>query len=198
MVTLEFPLLVNVTFCELLLPVFTFPKLRLAGLATKRCVAAIPVPVRLIPSGELGALLTKEIEPVELVAAVGVKTALKLALLPGAMVNGVVNPVKLKPLPVTLAWETVRLALPLFDREKVWELLVAITTLLKAALVGVTVSCGCTPAPVSGMVRGELDALLTTDTLPVMLPVAVGANVALKEAVCPGAKVRGVVIPLAA
>ena len=63
MVTLEFPLLVKVTFSELLLPVFTLPKLRVVGLAARRCVAVTPVPLRLIPGGELGALLTKEMEP---------------------------------------------------------------------------------------------------------------------------------------
>ena len=119
MVTLEFPLLVSVTFRELLLPVFTLPKLRLVGLAARRCVATTPVPLRLIPSGELGALLTREIEPVELVAVAGVKTALKLARFPAAMVNGVVKPLRLKPVPVTLACEMVTLPLPPFVTVKV-------------------------------------------------------------------------------
>jgi len=118
-VTLEFPLLVNVTFCALLFPTFTFPKLKFVGLAARRCVAVTPVPLRLIPSGELGALLTREIEPLELVAAAGVKTVLKLARFPGAMIKGVVKPVALKPLPVTLACEMVTLALPPFVRVNV-------------------------------------------------------------------------------
>ena len=61
------------------------------------------MPLRLIPSGELGALLTKEIEPLELVAAVGENTALKVTWFPAAMVKGVVKPLRLKPAPVRLA-----------------------------------------------------------------------------------------------
>ena len=67
-------------------------------------------------------------------------------------------------------------ALPGFDRVNVCELLVPIMTLEKLALVGVTVNAGWTLVPLSEIVAGELEALLATKTLPVTLPVAVGAN----------------------
>jgi hypothetical protein len=181
-VTLEFPLLVKVTFSEPLLPTFTFPKLKLVGLAPKRCVAAAPVPLREMASGELGALLTSEIELVVLVAAVGVNTALNVDVFPAAISNGVVKPLRLNPVPATLACEIVTLALPGLDKVKVCELLVPMKTFPKPALAGVTAKPACTPVPLSEMVVGEALALFGTDTLPVTLPVDAGAKVTLNEA----------------
>ena len=79
-VTLEFPLFVSVAPSELFPPTFTFPKPRLVGFAPTRKVAATPVPLKEIASGELGALLTSETEPVTLPAELGVKTTLKVVL----------------------------------------------------------------------------------------------------------------------
>jgi hypothetical protein len=141
-VTFEFPVLVRLALSKLLLPKFTLPKLRLVGLAVSRKVAVTPVPLRAIVSGELGALLTSETVPVTLPAAPGVKATLNVALLPAAMVSGTVMPVGLKPLPDTVAWEMVTLAVPALDNLMVCELLVPVTTLPKLALVGVGASCG--------------------------------------------------------
>jgi hypothetical protein len=52
------------------------------------------------------------------------------------------------------------------------------------------------PEPESGMDNGEFVAVLATEMLPVNVPVPVGANTALKLAVCPGARVTGVARPL--
>ena len=46
------------------------------------------------------------------------------------------------------------------------------------------------------MVLGELGALLTSETLPDTLPVAVGANCTLKVLDCPAARVSGRVRPV--
>src|SRR5437879_13027467 len=46
------------------------------------------------------------------------------------------------------------------------------------------------------MVLGELGALLTSETPPDALPVAVGANCTLKVLDCPAVRVRGEVSPL--
>ena len=181
-VTFEFPLLVKVTFSEPLLPTFTFPKLKLVGFAPRRCVAVAPAPLKEIARGELGALLTSDIEPVVLVAAAGVNTALNLEVCPAAIVNGVAKPLRVKPLPVTFACEIVTLELPGLDKVKVCELLVPSTTLPKLAFDGVTAKPACTPAPFSEMVVGEALTLFVTDTLPVTLPVDVGAKVTRKEA----------------
>jgi hypothetical protein len=77
-----FPEFERVMFCEALLPTLTLPKVTLEGLAFSDAVAVVPVPVKEIVSGELGALLMREIDPETLPAEVGVKTALKAAELP--------------------------------------------------------------------------------------------------------------------
>ena len=102
-VTFAFPLFVRVALSELLLPIFTFPKLRIVGLAPSKNVAATPVPLKGIATGELGALLSSETEPVALPEVLGAKTALNVMLFPAAIVTGTVRPVMLKPGPETLA-----------------------------------------------------------------------------------------------
>ena len=52
------------------------------------------------------------------------------------------------------------------------------------------------PEPESGIEMGELVAVLTTDTLPVALPVTAGANRMLKLADCPTDNVTGNPRPL--
>src|SRR5215470_4197075 len=53
-----------------------------------------------------------------------------------------------------------------------------------------------TPVPVRGMVRVGLEALEVMVTVPVALLAAVGVNVTLKVALCPGVRVTGAVMPL--
>src|SRR5712692_1318169 len=49
--------------------------------------------------------------------------------------------------------------------------------------------------PLRAIVVGEFGALLTSETLPVMVPVLAGANTTLKVVFCPGARVRGRLSP---
>jgi len=102
-VRLEFPTLVSVVFSELVLPTFTFPKIKFAGFAPRRKVAAAPVPLREMANGEPGALVTSEIDPVTLPEEFGANTALNVVVLPGAIVTGITKPVMLKPVPDTTA-----------------------------------------------------------------------------------------------
>jgi len=102
-VTFEFPLFVSAALNELLLPTFTLPKLKLVGLAPSRKVGATPVPLREIASGEPGALLTSEMDPLAAPAAPGEKTVLNVTLVLAAIVSGTVRPVMLKPVPETFA-----------------------------------------------------------------------------------------------
>jgi hypothetical protein len=67
-----------------------------------------------IASGEFGALLTSEIEPVTFPAVPGANTTLNAVLWPGGIVIGSVSPDVLKPAPVTAALEIVTLAVPPF------------------------------------------------------------------------------------
>jgi hypothetical protein len=102
-VTFALPEFVSVTLNELVLPTFTFPKFKLVGFVPSRKVAATPVPLKEMASGDPGALLTSEIEPLTLPEVLGAKTALNVALFPAAIVAGTVRPVMLKPLPETIA-----------------------------------------------------------------------------------------------
>jgi hypothetical protein len=70
-------------------------------------------------------------------------------------------------------------------------------TFPKFSDTGLAVSCGCTPVPVVVITPGEFVALLTTDTVPLTAPTAVGANTTESTVVCPAANVIGVAIPFA-
>jgi len=141
-------------------------------------------------------LLTRVIAPVTLPAELGPKTALNVAPLPTAMVTGAVIPVVLKPTPVTVTEEIVTVALPLFVRLTVCELLVPVVTLLNAALDGVAFNCACIPVPLSAIAAGEPGALLTIEMLPVAAPAEVGVKIAENDALPPASIVIGMLMPL--
>lgn len=135
-----FPVLVTVTPSELLLPTNTLPKSKLPVLALNPGAEITPLPVAEIASGELGALLSSEMEPVTFPTELGANTTLKVVFCPGAMLIGTVSPEVLKPAPVTLALEIVTLAVPLFCSVIVCELLKPAATPGKLAVVGVAKS----------------------------------------------------------
>jgi len=141
MVTFEFPLFFRVVVSELLLPKFTLPNGKLVGVALSSAVEAVPVPLNAIASGEFGALLTSETDPLTAPAVVGANTTLKVVFPPAAIVFGKERPFVLKPVPVTLAAVIVKLAFPPFDSVTVCELLFPVITLPKLTLDGFAVSC---------------------------------------------------------
>jgi len=63
----------------------------------------LPVPLKVTASGEPGALLVRETDPDALPEAEGANETLKLVLVPGVMVSGVVKPVIANPAPETIA-----------------------------------------------------------------------------------------------
>jgi len=107
---LEVPVSLRVTACELLLPVVTEPNAMLAG--DTDMPASTPVPLRGIVSGEFAAVLTIDTLPETLPAAVGLKSALNVALLPAATVTPDDIPEMLNPVPEAETDDTVRLSLP--------------------------------------------------------------------------------------
>src|SRR5271169_5382128 len=141
MVSFVLPLFVRVTLRELEIPSFTFPKLKLVGFAPISTLDATPVPPKAIVSGEVGALLTSEIDPAAPPEDDGAKTALNDALFPAAIVKGALNPERLKPVPIAVACEIVRLALPPFETAIVCELVLPKTTFPNAALDGAAAIC---------------------------------------------------------
>jgi hypothetical protein len=110
-------------------------------LSESKNVAATPVPLSGIASGEPGALLVSEIDPLTVPAALGVKTALNVKFFPELMVNGVVRPLRLNPAPEIWACEMVTAAVPEFAKLIGCELLLPTVTLPNAALVGLAPSC---------------------------------------------------------
>jgi hypothetical protein len=100
-----------------------------------------------------------------------------------------------KPAPETVAALTVRLEPPVFFNVSVCGDVLPTTTLPKLILVGLVVrSPAATPAPES--VTFVVPLAVTKAILPVALPIAVGAKMTLKFALCPTGKVKGAVTPL--
>jgi hypothetical protein len=89
----------------------------------------------------------------------------------------------------------VTLAVPELVKVTVWELLLPTVTFPKLRLAGLALRKRLTPVPESDTVAGELLALLTTDRLPVTLPVAVGAKLAVKVVLLPALRVKGREMP---
>ena len=126
------------------------------------------MPAKPIVSGEVvDPLLASVIDPVEVVAEVGVNTTLKLRLLPGAMVLDVERPETVKSEPITLTCDKPKVELPPFVTVTVCELLLPTPMLPKLILVGLTAICALTPVPLSGIVVEGLPALLAMEILPV-------------------------------
>jgi hypothetical protein len=143
-VTFVLPLLVSVASSEPLPPSNTSPKLRLAALDVKTLIgvtAVTALAVAEIVSGEFGALLISDTDPVACPGAFGANTTLNVAYFPAAKVAGVVSPVMLKPVPVTVALEIVASAVPLLSTVIVCELLEPVATFAKRALLGLAESC---------------------------------------------------------
>ncbi len=100
----------------LMLPRVTFPKLKLMGVVPSESLT--PVPESETTAGELVAALTTEMLPEALPLTVGVKVAVKVVLWPAVRVSGSEGPLMLNPAPVTVAWETVTLPVPVLVRVK--------------------------------------------------------------------------------
>jgi hypothetical protein len=122
-----------------------------------------------------------------------------LAVCPGESVSGALMPVILNPAPEVEIWEIVMLTFPPLVTAMGWVLLVPTLTLLKFQLAGFGVSCAIgvtTPVPVKGKLVGEPEAVLTTETLPLTLPAAVGAKTTLNAELERAANVNGRVSPV--
>jgi len=196
METLEFPVLVTVKLCVAVVPVVRLPKLSDVGLADSCKAEATPDPLSGILKAGFVALFVSVRLPERLPAAVGVKPTLNVAVPPGATESGKANADKLNPVGLKDAWVTVRVPEPGFCTVIVCVLVTPTDTFPKATLEGITEIRGFTPVPLTGIVAGELVAVLTTLTLPETLPVAVGAKLAFRERLCPAASVAAPEKPL--
>ncbi len=194
--TLELPVFAKVTVCVPVVPVVMLPKLSTAGDAASWATGDTPEPARATTSGELGELLTRVRLPERLLAAAGAKLMVKAEEPPGATESGSVSPERLKPVPISDAWVTLRFAVPELLMVNIWVLVTPTVTLPKFVLPGITEICGCTPLPLSEIVAGELVALLTKLRLPVALPTVAGAKLTASEILWPAARVMAPLKPL--
>jgi hypothetical protein len=195
--TVPFPEFVTVTGSVEELPVFTFPKVTSDVLNESANVAATPVPLRLTTAGEFGALLATVRLPFTAPADCGANSTLKLLVWPAAKEIGRASGPMLYPLPPTLAWVIVSVPVPLLENCMVWELESPTVTFPKLAVPGVIVRAGCSPVPVT-----PITALAPCEVEIVMFPLtfseAAGLNETSNVALCPVAKVTGVLKPLEA
>jgi hypothetical protein len=135
-----FPLFEMLIGCELLVPVVTLPKLTLDGLAP--IAACMPVPVTTAVDGESGAVLVIETLPITLPGVVGANCTANVVLAPGLSVCGKEMPLTVIPTPEGVTAETVRAALPEFDKLTFCDALLPTLMFPKFTIGGFTVSSG--------------------------------------------------------
>ena len=101
-------------------------------------------------------------------------------------------------MPEIVAAEMLSVALPVFVSVTVWVELLPTLMLLNATGDGLTVIVACVaePDPLRLMTSGDPGALLVIDTLPLLFPALVGANVTVKLVVWPGVRLAGAVQPV--
>jgi hypothetical protein len=133
------PVLVRVPLNDFDVPSCTFPNPKLVGFAVN-APCATPVPVRGIVKLELDPLEVILTAPLAAPGVVGEKRTANDVLWPALNVKGKVSPLRLYPLPLAAAAETVRLAPPELVRvtDCVW--FVPTWTLPKFTLLGLGVS----------------------------------------------------------
>jgi len=135
---------VSVTFCLLLvLPTASFPKFKDVGLAESCGVWAVPVALKAILVGDVGALLASDRLPVTLPEAEGAKSTVIVPEPPAATVIGRDNPTVPKPAPVVFTALMERAALPVFETVSDCLPLLPTLTVPNARLPGCTEICDC-------------------------------------------------------
>jgi hypothetical protein len=174
---LAFPGLLRVIVAVAVLPVPTLLKFTFVGLMlSKGCGGAVPMPLSAMPSGEFGALLAIEMLPLALPAEVGANLAVNEKAWPGLSVTGVAGAMKLKPGPEELAAEINTFAVPVFVNVTPTDSYAPVIRFPKLMLAGLADKRPWVPMPVKGMVNDGFEALLLTDIVPTVFPVAVGVN----------------------
>ncbi len=136
--------------------------------------------------------------PEALVADVGANLALMVVLWPADSVIDEVELVKLNPVPLTVIWEIVTLALPEFVTVADSDLFCPTLTLPNPKLAGLAVSwpVAVVPTPETGTVSVAFEASEEIVRLPLDVPAEVGANCTPNAALWPAATVCPFVSPL--
>ncbi len=135
MFSVAFPLLVSVTVFDALLPTLTLLNATGDGLTVSCDCVAVPEPLRLIFSGEPGALLVTEMVPVALPAEAGENSTVN-EVAPFGFTVPVVKPLVENPVPDSLAAETETGAVPVLVSVTETDPLLPTSTLPKLMLEG--------------------------------------------------------------
>jgi len=156
------------------------------------------VPDRETVAGEFVALLDIDTLPLALPAVVGLNVTFSAAVWLGASTVPGLTPVVLNPAPVGVTFAIVTFEFPLLVNVTLKVLPLAIGTLPKLKLVGLTPSnwVEASPLPLKEMASGELGPLLTKETDPLTLELEVGENATLNVVLPPAAIVVGTARPL--
>src|ERR1700728_221877 len=154
------PVFVSVTVWLELLPTATLPKATGDGLIVMVDCEVVPAPLRSMVTVDGVPFVASCMDPLTAPAAVGGNTALNVKFPPAAMVDDVVSPAMLIPVPATVIFENVSVVLPLFCSVIGCELLLPTVTFEKATLDGDAAACDCRPVPVNERVAGDPGALL--------------------------------------
>ena len=173
------PELVTVKVCDLVCPLTTLPKLKLAGLIVNP--GCTPVPLTGIASGDPDALLVTDTVPDAFPAVVGANVTDKVTWLDAFKVIGVVAPLTANPVPVTPTAVICTGLVPAFVTTTCFTELLPVETFPKLKLVrlGCSVPAGAVaPVPLRLTWRvGFAGSELPIVRLPLAAPVAVGLNV---------------------
>lgn len=136
--------------------------------------------------------------PVTFSEALGLNVTFIDVFCPAARVIGVVIPLTLKSLALTLTCEIVTLVFPLLEIVTLFDVELPAFTFVKLKLAGLadSVTDAAVPVPFRDKTFGEFGALLARLTVPARLPATVGANNTLNVVLLPEAIVAGVAKPL--
>jgi hypothetical protein len=130
------PLTVKLPDSVCVVPMVTLPKLMEPGVTPNVPLDVVPLPVRDTLTDGSDALELRESAALTGPVVDGVKVTERLVLLPAAKVYGKVRPLTLKPVPLTVAPEIVRLDPPELDTLSSFVWLLPIVMLPRFMLVG--------------------------------------------------------------
>ena len=135
--------------------------------------------------------------PLAAPVALGANRTVKDVLCPAFSVTGNVSPLKLNPVPLADAAETVSALPPVLVNVSERLLLLPTCTLPNERLVGFADTVpGVTPVPDRGMLRLGFDPVEVMLMSPLATPAAMGANRAVNVVLCPAFNVIGTARPL--
>src|SRR6516164_8035438 len=150
--------------------------------ATECVVAATPVPDTFREPGELLALLVTVTVPVTLPAALGAKSTLRTAVCPAARVAPLTPLSTLKPLPLAVTCDTVRLEFPVLVRvtPSVFDCPTVSLPKFKLEADICSVRVGVPPEPLTAIDASTVPLLFLSNTEPVILPETIGRKATVK------------------